>query len=128
MDMREMKSLPCIMHFDRKGNVVMIQLIYDLTLTNDKGGVWHFEKWWKSDGHSTGEYFRHFDAWLAAALCHDLDCENAEKTGDVSIRKQGDKDYKYNLDYLGAPESTEVRRFVGVSIYRRFLRMMGKLK
>ena len=120
----KIESLPVIIHFDTP---FTIEIVEGFTYTNSRGQSWHFKKGWKSDGHSTGKYFKHFDEWTIAALAHDLDCEMANEFKDYGIRRRGDKAYKFNLKELGAPKSTVYRRYAGVSGYARWLKLSGKL-
>jgi len=108
------ESLPVIMHFDYKNNNVTIEITEDFTYTNNKGKSWHFKKGWRSDGHSTGSLFKHFDAYTLAALCHDQDCERANVAESYKMRRKGDKSYRYNLKDLGAPKFTVWRRYQAV--------------
>ena len=96
--------------------------------TNSKGMIWIFDKGYRSDGHSTGKYFRHFDKVVIAALCHDQDCEEANLIGSYTMRRRGDKAYKLNLKELGASWSTVHRRYAAVSARSRWLKVTGKLK
>jgi len=121
-------SLPNTMHFDRVKNRVTIEITEPLTLTNSKGTIWLFKPGWPSDGHSTGKYFKHFDAYTPAALCHDQDCEKANQQKSFSARRKGDKDYRHNLTELGAPNSTVLRRYAAVTTRSYWLRLTGKLK
>lgn len=123
-----MKSLPNIMHFDAKNNTVKIEITEDFSYENSRGQAWDFKKGWMSDGHSVGQFFKHFDAWTLAALCHDKDCELANSWESYNFRREGDKNYKFNLKDLGAPKSTVYRRYSAVSGYAYMLKMRGKLK
>ncbi len=116
------------MHFDYEKNNVSIEIMSSFSYRNSRNQVWGFERGWISDGHSVGKLFRHFDAWTMAALCHDQFCEVAEKEKSYAIRRTGDKDYKFNLQDLGAPRSTVWRRYAGVTAYARWLKLTGKLK
>jgi len=121
-------SLPVIMHFNAKYNTVKIEIVDRFFFINKAGKKWVFYPEWKSDGHSVGSYFKHFDAWTIAALCHDQDCEIANKEGSYKFRRQGDKDYRNNLIELGAPKTTVYRRYAAVSSYAYALRLKGDLK
>jgi len=120
-------SLPLIMHFDYKNNKVCIEITLSFIYTNGRGDKWSFKKGWRSDGHSVG-YFKHFDAQTMAALCHDQDCEEAERQKSYAIRRQGDKNYKFNLADLEASRSKVLRRYAGVSARAYRLKFTGKLK
>lgn len=106
----------------------MVEFTHDVILINeDTDKAWGFRKGFDSDGHSVG-IFKHFDKWVNAAFCHDQDCGLATKEKNYDIRRQGDKDYRDNLIYLGAPKHVVYRRYAGVSAQAFTLRMRGKLK
>jgi hypothetical protein len=96
--------------------------------TNSAGRKWEFKKGDVSDGHSTGTYFRHFDAWVIAAICHDQDCIRANEGKSYAMRRAGDKAYKFNLSDLKAPKTTVYNRYTWVSGYAYKLKLTGKLK
>lgn len=116
------------MHLDKKNNKVYIELREGVYLGNSRGDTWSFPIGWVSDGHSTGEYFKHFDAWTAAALCHDQECEQSWKEKRYDLRRTGDKNYKFNLKELGAPKSTVYRRYAAVSARTRWLKITRRIK
>ena len=120
--------IPVHMVTDSSDNTCMAVFTEDWSWTNSAGMTWNFKKGDTSDGHSTGTYFRHFDAWVIAALCHDQDCVNAAKYESYKMRKDGDKDYRFNLNDLKAPKSTVYRRSAGVRVYAYNLKISGKLK
>lgn len=124
----KIESLPVIMHFDYKKNKVKIEIVEDFDYINSKNQPWILRAGWCSDGHSVGKLFKHFDAWTLAALCHDQDCEIANKARSFKMRRAGDKNYKFNLTDLGAPKSTVYRRYAAVSLRTRWLKLTGKLK
>ena len=117
-------------------NVIPINMVTDsndrtcmAVFTEDWSWMaWEFKKGDTSDGHSTGDYFRHFDAWVIAALCHDQDCEEANAIGSYAMRRAGDRAYKHNLKELGASRATVYRRYAAVSAYSRWLKLTGELK
>ena len=121
------KSLPVIMHFDYKKNKVKIEIVETFTYTNSRDDSWRFGVGWLSDGHSTGKYFKHFDAWTLAALCHDLDCERSNDLKSHYVRREGDKNYKFNLADLGAPKAQVNWRYAAVSARTRWLKLMGRI-
>ena len=118
------KSLQLIMHFITP---LTVEIIEDFTFTNGNGDSWDFKAGWRSDGHSTGKYFKHYDAYTLAALSHDLDCEKANRKKSYDIRKRGDKNYKFNLKELGAPKSTVYRRYAAVSARTKWLKLTGRI-
>lgn len=123
MDMRERFIS---FRFDTKTE--MIEFTNDIVLTNDDTDKsWSFKKGFDSDGHSVG-IFKHFDEYVNAAFCHDQDCGRATNLKRYDIRRQGDKDYRENLAYLGASKFTVYRRYSGVSAQSFSLRLRGKLK
>ena len=113
------------MHFDYESNKVSIETA-GFSYTNGRGHTWTFQEGWHSDGHSVGR-FKHFDTQTFAALCHDQDCERANRLENYALRRIGDKDYKYNLAELGAPKTTVLRRYAAVSAMSRWLKFTGKL-
>ena len=121
-------EIPCHFITDSSDNTCMAVFTEDWSWTNSKGLTWHFNKGDVSDGHSIGTYFRHFDAWLIAALCHDQDCIRANEAKSYKMRRYGDRAYKYNLDDLKAPTSTVYRRYAGVSAYSWKLKITKALK
>jgi len=122
------REIPCHLVTDSSNNTCMAVSTKDWSWTNSAGMAWNFKKGETSDGHSRGKYFRHFDAWLLAALCHDQDCVRANEEGSYKMRMAGDNAYKFNLFDLGAPKSTVLWSYTGVSIYTYKLKLMGKLK
>lgn len=123
MDMRERFIS---FRFDTKTE--MVEFTDDVVLTNEKTGKsWFFSKGFSSDGTSAG-MFKHFDKWVYAAFPHDQDCNRATRENSYDIRCQGDKDYRDNLIYLGAPKLTVFRRYQGVRSYAFTLKLRGKLK
>jgi len=124
----KINKLPVIMHLDYKNNKVSIEITEDFTYTNTLEMQWAFKSGWRSDGHSVGKYFKHFDAYTMAALCHDRDCEMSNNIGSYNMRRTGDKNYKFNLQDLGASKATILRRYAAVSTYARWLKLTGKLK
>ncbi len=123
MDMRERFIS---FRFDTKTEEVEFQ--EDIVLTNeDTGKSWSFKKGFDSDGHSVG-IFKHFDKYVNAAFAHDQDCGRATNLKSYSIRRQGDKDYRDNLTYLGASKFTVYRRYSGVSAQSFALKITRKLK
>lgn len=121
-------EIPCHLVTDSSDNTCMAVFTKDWSWTNSGGMTWEFKKGDVSDGHSTGAFFRHFDAWTIAALCHDQDCVNANDAKSYKMRKAGDKAYKFNLIDLKAPKSTVYRRYAGVSARAYKLKLTGKLK
>jgi hypothetical protein len=120
----KIKSLPVIIHFDTP---LTIEIMEDFSYINSEGTRWDFKKGWKSDGHSTGKYFKHFDEYTIAALSHDQDCERSWEMTSYAIRREGDKNYKFNLKELGASKSTVYRRYAAVSARTRWLKFTGEL-
>ena len=120
--------IPVEMITDSKDNTCMAVFTEDWMWSNKAGFVWIFKKGDVSDGHSTGAYFRHFDAWVIAALCHDQGCIEANKDKNYNRRRKVDKAYKMNLKELGASWSTVHRRYAAVSAYSRWLKLKGDLK
>ena len=121
-------EIPCHLVTDSSDNTCMAVFTKDWSWTNSAGMTWNFKKGDISDGHSTGTYFRHFDAWIIAALCHDQDCIKANESKSYKMRRAGDKAYKFNLKDLKAPKTTVYRRHAGVSAYAIKLKITGKLK
>lgn len=121
-------EIPAHLVTDSSDNTCMAVFTEDWSWTNSAGKTWYFKKGDVSDGHSTGTYFRHFDAWLIAALCHDQDCVNAHKAKSYKMRKAADKAYRFNLIDLKAPWSTVYRRSAGVRAYALKLKLTGRLK
>jgi hypothetical protein len=123
----EMTRLQNWMRFDRENGGCWIEPTEPFKIVNSKGREWDFTLVFDSDGHSLG-FFKHFDAWTPAALCHDLDCIIANKENSYEIRQEGDFWYKHNLKECGAPSSLVYRRYWGVSSYAYTLKLRGKLK
>ena len=121
-------NIPVYLVTDSKKKTCMAVLTESWSWTNSKGMTWDFRLGYRSDGHSTGKYFRHFDSLTIAALCHDQDCEQANLVGSYTMRKRGDKAYKLNLKELGASWSTVHRRYAAVSAFSRWLKVRGELK
>ena len=121
-------NIPVYLVTDSKRGTCMAVFYKDWQWSNNLGHTWYFTEGDKSDGHSTGSYFRHFDAWVVAALCHDQDCVEANTAKDYKYRRTADKDYKRNLKYLGASWSVIHRRYAAVCGYSRLLKFRGKLK
>jgi hypothetical protein len=120
----KIKSLPVLIHFNTP---LMIEVMEPFTYTNNRGDSWIFSAGWHSDGHSTGKYFKHFDEYTIAALCHDQDCEESWNTASYSTRVKGDKNYRINLTELGASKSTVYRRYAAVSARTKWLWITGKI-
>lgn len=86
---------------------------------NKRGKKWSFIAGWSTDGHSIPGPFKNFDRLTLAAMCHDQDCERASS---YAQRRQGDKDYYYNMRDLGASRITATRRYMAVSAYARLIK------
>ena len=121
-------EIPVHLVTDSSDNTCMAVFTEDWSWTNSAGMTWHFKKGDVSDGHSVGNYFRHFDAFTIAALCHDQDCIKANESKSYKMRKAADKAYRFNLIDLKAPRSTVYRRSAGVRLYAYKLKLSGKLK
>ena len=123
MDMRER-----YISFRFDTETEMAEFIYAIILTNNSTGKsWAFREGFDSDGHSVG-VFKHFDKWVHAAFCHDQDCGLATMSKSYAVRRRGDRDYRDNLTYLGAPKHVVYRRYAAVSAQAFTLKLRGKLK
>ena len=123
MDMRER-----YISFRFDTETEMVEFTDDVVLANeDTGKTWVFNRGYESDGHSVG-MFKHFDKWVNAAFCHDQACGMATKEKSYDIRRGGDKDYRDNLIYLGAPKTLVYRRYAAVSAQAFALKLRRKLK
>lgn len=98
---------------DDSGRMI-IMFNEDYIWTNKRGKTWEFKAKWSSDGHSIPGPFKNFDRVTIAAMCHDLDCENALSYED---RRRGDWDYLHNMRDLGASRFKAWRRYLAVSGY-----------
>ena len=123
MDMRERYIS---FRFDTETETAELLGFFSLD-NKDTGKSWDFADGFKSDGTSVG-IFKHFGKYVNAAFCHDQDCGLATKQKSYATRRQGDKDYRDNLTYLGAPKHVVYRRYAAVSAQAFTLKLRGKLK
>ena len=121
-------EIPLSIVTDSSDKTCMAVFTKDWSWTNSKGMKWEFKKGEISDGHSTGTYFRHFDAWVIAALCHDQDCIRANEGKNYKMRRAGDKAYRFNLADLEAPKTAVYNRYAWVSAYAYKLKITRALK
>lgn len=96
--------------------------------TNKAGKAWQFQADWESDFHSIPGGVQTIDRLSMAALCHDQDCEVANKLNDYAMRVQGDKDYYQNMRDLGGSRFIAGRRYAAVRLRSLKLKAQGKLK
>ena len=115
-------------HIPADSGRMLVEFTEDYEWTNKQGKTWKFLAGWSSDSHSIPGGFQNFDRTTLSAMSHDQDCERANEAHSLSMRIQGDRDYRENMRDLGASRLVAYRRWLAVSGRTLKLKIQGKLK